>query len=207
LHRGSSPADTWGPGSDMDRSNTGASVAAGPSVLCGAAKHARPGVGEKHHSGDKLKLGAVRSHGFGSRGWEHRKRGDARRRASDPRAEKLGLEDVNMRKAGMPGEICTCTSTGMASIPENAKVRTRAITAAELRAFIPAACVERMNVRIMRLPGGSVQQGNRVRKPSSSPGSNTWILVSALWAGGADGLAGCLFFEFAESASRQCQAA
>ena len=31
----------------------------------------------------------------------------------------------------MPLEICTCTSTGTASMPEKAKVRTRAIVAAE----------------------------------------------------------------------------
>ena len=31
------------------------------------------------------------------------------------------------RKAGTPGEICTCTSTGTASMPEKAKLWMRAI--------------------------------------------------------------------------------
>jgi hypothetical protein len=35
----------------------------------------------------------------------------------------------------MPGEICTCTSTGTASIPAKANVRTRAMPAAEECAF------------------------------------------------------------------------
>ena len=34
-------------------------------------------------------------------------------------------------RAGGPPEICTCTSTGTASMPEKAKVRTRAMVAAE----------------------------------------------------------------------------
>ncbi len=36
--------------------------------------------------------------------------------------------------AGVPPEICTCTSTGTASMPEKAKVRTRAMVAAESNA-------------------------------------------------------------------------
>ncbi len=37
-------------------------------------------------------------------------------------------------RAGVPPEICTWTSTGTASMPEKANVRTRAIVAAESRA-------------------------------------------------------------------------
>jgi hypothetical protein len=39
------------------------------------------------------------------------------------------------RKAGSPDEICTCTSTGTASIPEKAKVRMRAMPAVEENEF------------------------------------------------------------------------